>query len=33
MRNFGETTPQEIEEKLQEIGLRLGMVAATAAEA
>ena len=33
VRNFGETTLQEIEEKLQEIGLRLGMVAATAAEA
>jgi DNA-directed RNA polymerase subunit alpha len=32
VRNFGETTLQEIEEKLQEIGLRLGMEIAAAAE-
>jgi DNA-directed RNA polymerase subunit alpha len=32
VRNFGENTLQEIEEKLQELGLRLGMEAATAAE-
>jgi DNA-directed RNA polymerase subunit alpha len=25
VRNFGDTTLQEIEEKLQELGLRLGM--------
>jgi DNA-directed RNA polymerase subunit alpha len=33
VRNFGETTLQEIEEKLQELGLRLGMEAAAAANA
>jgi DNA-directed RNA polymerase subunit alpha len=27
VRNFGETTLQEIEEKLAEVGLRLGMAA------
>jgi len=32
VRNFGENTLQEIEEKLQELGLRLGMEAAAAAE-
>jgi DNA-directed RNA polymerase subunit alpha len=32
VRNFGETTLQEIEEKLQELGLRLGMEAAAAAD-
>jgi DNA-directed RNA polymerase subunit alpha len=32
VRNFGETTLQEIEEKLQEIGLRLGMEVPAAAE-
>jgi DNA-directed RNA polymerase subunit alpha len=32
VRNFGETTLQEIEEKLLEIGLRLGMEAPTVAE-
>ena len=31
VRNFGETTLQEIEEKLQDLGLRLGMEAAAAA--
>jgi DNA-directed RNA polymerase alpha subunit len=33
VRNFGETTLQEIEEKLQEHGLRLGMPVASAADA
>jgi DNA-directed RNA polymerase subunit alpha len=32
VRNFGENTLQELEEKLQELGLRLGMEAAAAAE-
>jgi DNA-directed RNA polymerase subunit alpha len=32
VRNFGETTLQEIEEKLQELGLRLGMGAAASAD-
>jgi DNA-directed RNA polymerase subunit alpha len=32
VRNFGETTLQEIEEKLQELGLRLGMEAAAVAD-
>jgi DNA-directed RNA polymerase alpha subunit len=32
VRNFGETTLQEIEEKLHELGLRLGMEIPAAAE-
>ena len=33
VRNFGETTLEEIEEKLAELGLKLGMQVPTAAEA
>ena len=32
VRNFGETTLQELEEKLREIGLRLGMAIPAAVE-
>jgi DNA-directed RNA polymerase subunit alpha len=32
VRNFGDTTLQEIEEKLRDVGLRLGMAIPAAAE-